>query len=125
DTVFDIQPPDTLLIQKIFTAQRTHGTQIDDIARKFVVARFAGENVDFFTTAAMNDLQLGRPADFASEPHAAGAHDAAVGEKSYLIADVVFIGLDVFGFLQPTISATVMIAVILQAAFSRLIADRT
>ena len=84
----------------------------------------AGKDVDLLVRAAVDDLQLGRAADLAREPHAAGAHDAAVGEQRDLVADVVLVRLDVLRLLQPAVAAAVVEAVVLQEALARLVAGR-
>src|SRR5436305_3369593 len=67
DTVLRLQPPDALLIQEIFTAQRAHRTKVDHIAGQFVIARFTGKDVDLFMRSTADDLHFRRAADLARE----------------------------------------------------------
>jgi hypothetical protein len=123
DAVFGFQPPDALLVQEVLAAQRTNRTEVDHVAGEFIVARVTREDIDLFVSSAADDLQFGRSTDLARESHAARTHDAAVGEQRDLIADVVLIGLNVLGLLQTAVAATVFVAVVLQPAFTGLIAD--
>src|SRR5229473_6699932 len=68
-----LEIPNPLLIKKILAAQGADRTDINHIAGEFIVARLAGKNVDLRVMAAIDDLQLGRAADLASEAHAARA----------------------------------------------------
>ena len=46
--VATLQPPYALLVQEVFAAQCTNGTQVDHVASEFVVAWFVGEDFDLF-----------------------------------------------------------------------------
>ena len=48
DTVGGFQPPDSLLIEKILAAKCSDRTKINNVSSQFVIARFTGEDIDFF-----------------------------------------------------------------------------
>ena len=66
-----LHEPDALLVQKVLVAQRPDRAQIDHVARQLVVQRIAGEDVDLFVAAAIDDHQLAGAGDLAGEAHAA------------------------------------------------------
>src|SRR4051794_15672443 len=74
---------------------------------------------------AADDLKLRRPTDLAREPYASRAHDATIREQRDLLANVRLIRWLLFRLLQPTISAPILEAVVLQKAFAGLVARRT
>ena len=123
DAVGGLQPPDSLLVEEIFRAQRSDRADVDNVAGQFVIDRHPRKDVDLFVAAAVDDLQLARAADFASEPHAPRTHHAAVGEERDLVADVIFIRLNVLRFLKSAIATSIFVAVILQSAFTSLVTD--
>ena len=111
-----------MLVEEVFAAEGADGADIDDVSGEWIIDGVSGEDVDFFVGAAADDLEFCGAADFAGEANAAGAHDAAVGEESNLVADVFFIRLDVFGFVESAVAATVIEGVVLEVAFACLIA---
>ncbi len=66
--------PDPLLVEKILVGQGPDGAEVDHVARKLVVQREAGHDVDFFVGAAVGDHQFGRAADFACRNARSGEH---------------------------------------------------
>src|SRR5260370_3410356 len=116
-----IEIPDPLFIEKILAAQGADRTDINHIAGKLIVARFAREDVNLGVMAAIDDLQLGRAADLARDPNSARAQDAAVGEERDLVADVWFIGRLVLVIDHSALCSPEFKAVILEQAFAGLV----
>ena len=120
-----LEVPDALLVKEVLAAQGADRADIHDIAGQLVVARLAGEDIDFRMVAAVNDLQLGCAADLAGETHAARAHDAAVRKQGDLIADVVLIGRLILVVDHPALRPAETETVILQEALAGFVAHGT
>ena len=123
-TVGRLQPPNALLVEEVFAAERTNGAQINHIPGQLVVARLTRKDIDLRVIPAADHLKLCCATDLAREPHTSRAHDAAVGEQRNLLANVGLIRRRLLRLLQPAIPAAILEAVVLQKAFARLIASR-
>ena len=74
-------------------------------------------------TTAIGDLQFCRTADLTRESNAACAHDTSVCEQSDLFANMVLVHPLDLGLVQATDRITIFVGIVLQIAFSRLIAN--
>ena len=64
--------------------------------------------------APVDDLQLGRAADFARKADAARTHDAAVREQADRVADVRLVGRSILLVDHPALGAAEVVAEILE-----------
>ena len=85
--------------------------------------RIAGEHVDLFVAAAVDDHQLAGAADLAGEPHAAGAHHAAIDEQRDRVAHLAAAAGE-RADVGPALVLAVLEVIVLQLALARLVADR-
>ena len=88
DVRLALQEPDALLVEEVLVAKGSNRTEVDDVAGEFVVEGEAGEDRDLLLGAAVDHHQLTRSRHLTGEPHAAGAHDAAVDEQRDRRADI-------------------------------------
>src|SRR5690606_32021860 len=117
-----LQEPHALGEQEVLVEQRAHRADVDDVRAQLVVQRPAGEDIDLALVAAAGDHQLARAGHFAGEAHAAGAHDAAIGVEGDVRPDILLGLLDLL-LLEAAGRAAVLVAVVLQVALTRLVAD--
>ena len=116
------QKPHPLLVQKVLVAQRTDRTEIDHVSGKVVVQRMVRQHVDFFMCAAARKHQFLRAADLLREADATAAQDAAIDEQR----DVADVAAAAGERLQigPALRLAMLEMVVLQGAFTRLVANR-
>ena len=112
-----------LLVQEVFATEGADGAEVYNISGQLVVTRNTRENVDLFNTAATHYLHFSRATNLAREANTASTHYASVGEERDLVADVIFIRLNVLRFLKSAIATSIFVAVILQSAFTSLVTD--
>ena len=123
DVGLPLHEPDTLLVEEVLVAESAHRAEVDDVAGELVVEWMAREDVDLFFTTTGRYHQLCGARNFASEPHAPRAHDAAIDEERDGRADVATAareGMEIGAALR----LAVLEVVVLEQAFARLVADR-
>jgi hypothetical protein len=123
DVGLTLQEPDPLLVEEVLVAERPHRAEIDHVAGELVGQRMAGEDVDLLLRPAAGDHQLSRARNLPREPHAAGAHDAAVDEQRDRGADVSLAAVERLQ-VGAALGLAVLEVVVLQQALARLVADR-
>ena len=123
DVRLALQEPDPLLVEEVLVAKGSDRTEVDDVAGEFVIEGEAGEDRDLLLGAAVDHHQLTRPRHLTGEPHAAGAHDAAVDEQRDRRADVAAAAVKGIQIGAP-LRLTVLEVVVLKEALTGLVADR-
>src|SRR5262249_11346118 len=122
DALLRLEEPDPMFVQEVLAAQGPNRTEIDHVAREFVVDWPARENIDLGMMAAVDDVQLRRTANFAREANTARTHDAAIREERDVLADIGLVGRLVLVVDHPAGRPPETIAVILQMTFAGLVA---
>ena len=118
------QLPGTGAVTEGLAGQRTHGANVDHVARQLGVHRLADKGFDLGVFAPMRHAQLHHAANFLTKAHAAGAVDATAhlfhgNERPHVLVEH-----HAFFFFVARRASAVAHGQILQLAFPTLVTDR-
>lgn len=123
DALGMLEPPNAFLVEEVFAAQGADRAKINHVSSELIVAWGIGEYINLFMRSTSHDLEFCRAADFPGESNTARTHHASIGKQSDLLADVVLVLAMQLRFVESTMSLAIFVGVVLQIAFTRLIAD--
>ena len=106
-----------------FRCQRTHWTQVNDIARKLALHGVLQIGRDLRILAATNRADFFNASDFFREPNATCALDAT-RHRRFDDWSHIFFGNRTLVFFEARSAATISHALVLQIAFTALVANR-
>ena len=117
------QLPGTGLVTEEFAGERTHGTDVDHVAREFGVHGVTDKGFDFRMLATVRHAQLHAASNLLAKAHTAGAMDAAAHLFHADEWPDIFVEHHAFFFVVTRGTTAVAYRQVLQLAFTTLVTD--